>query len=399
MYRSLILIAILVLALGSFADEAMLVTFALSLANGDPKHLTLLYALSMIGGMVASRSGALILPKINERIVLPMIFILQAFCILVFYFVDAIAFAILILSFGLGYLGSLLWTVFLAVLPHYFADNISLANKITQTIKNAGFVFAPSLTGLSFGILGKNLMVVLVGISIFCALLLLWAKNTHSNTQNNTVEPSKYHTITYRDFIKHPTMRRVLFLFTITIALTSALNILIIPYINHQLNLSPFIYGTTLSMMSLGLLISPMALSDFFKKVGQVAGAYWGASCMGIGMLGFAVANWMTGIYIVLVLFISGFLIGVGNGIQNTLMSEFMLQFCGQHSKQLMPHYVLSLQACVLVGFGLTFFVPAVYILPSLFVFGVIVFLCGVLGACYHHRRTWVFWGSAAKQN
>lgn len=63
----LVIIAVVVLALGSFADEAMLVSFALTLASGDSKNLTLLYALSMIGGVTASRSGAFILPKISEK--------------------------------------------------------------------------------------------------------------------------------------------------------------------------------------------------------------------------------------------------------------------------------------------------------------------------------------------
>lgn len=66
----LVIIAVVVLALGSFADEAMLVSFALTLASGDSKNLTLLYALSMIGGVIASRSGAFILPKISEKIIM-----------------------------------------------------------------------------------------------------------------------------------------------------------------------------------------------------------------------------------------------------------------------------------------------------------------------------------------
>ena len=339
----LVIIAVVVLALGSFADEAMLVSFALTLASGDSKNLTLLYALSMIGGVTASRSGAFILPKISEKIILP--------------------------------------TVFLSVLPNYFSNNLTLANKLTQTIKNAGFVFAPSLTGLAFGFIEKDLVFILSAISFFCFILLM-LNGHHSNKQQPIDETSNNnYIISYRQFIKNHTIQKVLLFFTITISLTSALNIIIIPYINHQLNLSPFIYGTTLSMMSLGLLISPMLFSDFFKKIGQVSGAYLAAGLMGVGMMGFGLASMLSNYWVIFVLFFSGLLVGVGNGVQNTLMSEFMLNFCGNYTKQLMPHYVLSLQCCVLLGFAITFLIKSEWIILSLLLFGFIVVVCGVLGA------------------
>lgn len=192
MRYSLIIIAIIVLALGSFADEAMLVSFALTLADGDTKNLTLLYALSMIGGVAASRSGAFILPKISERIILPTIFLLQGLVILAFYFFADMALVILVLSFLLGYLGSLLWTVFLSVLPNYFSHNLSLANKLAQTIKNAGFVFAPSLTGFAFGIMGKDLVLVLASVSFLCFGLLLFSKNVSNKPQTDQLSETDF---------------------------------------------------------------------------------------------------------------------------------------------------------------------------------------------------------------
>lgn len=377
----LVIIAVVVLALGSFADEAMLVSFALTLASGDSKNLTLLYTLSMIGGVTASRSGAFILPKISEKIILPTVFFLQGLIILAFYFFANSALLILVLSFLLGYLGSLLWTVFLSVLPNYFSNNLTLANKLTQTIKNTGFVFAPSLTGLAFGFIEKDLVFILSAISFFCFILLM-LNGHHSNKQQPIDETSNNnYIISYRQFIKNHIIQKVLLFFTITISLTSALNIIIIPYINHQLNLSPFIYGTTLSMMSLGLLISPMLFSDFFKKIGQVSGAYLAAGLMGVGMMGFGLASMLSNYWVIFVLFFSGLLVGVGNGVQNTLMSEFMLNFCGNYTKQLMPHYVLSLQCCVLLGFSITFLIKSEWIILSLLSFGFIVVVCGVLGA------------------
>lgn len=386
MHYSLVLIAIIVLALGSFADEAMLVSFALTLADKDPKNLTLLYTLSMIGGVIASRSGAVLLPKISEKIILPIIFFLQGLVILAFYFFADSALIVLVLSFLLGYLGSLLWTIFLSVLPNYFSNNLAFANKLAQTIKNAGFVFAPSLTGFAFGMIGKNLVFILSIISFFCFFSLLLAKNNSQNQQQVDELLDNNFTVSYWQFIKSPIIQRVLLFFIMTIALTSALNIIVIPYINNQLNLSPFIYGTTLSMMSLGLLISPILFSDFFKKIGQVSGAYLAAGLMGIGMIGFGLAGIVTDDLMIVALFFSGLLIGVGNGVQNTLMSEFMLNFCGKYTKQLMPHYVLSLQSCVLFGFSITFFIKSEWILLSLFLFGFLVVVSGIFGACINRH-------------
>lgn len=294
-----IIIATLILMLGSFSDEATLVSFALSLAD-EPSHLTYVYALSMIGGIVASRGGAYLLPKISERIILPTIFGLQALVIIGFYFTQS-ALGILLFSFGLGALGALLWTVFLAVLPSYFKDNLSLANKLAHTIRNLGSVFAPALTGFIFAIIHKQFMIILAVISFVCLLLLCLinimqdknnAPTNHANTDNHNNSPIHHttQTISYRTFVSHPIIKKVLPLFTITIALTSALNILIIPYINQQLNLSAAIYGATLSMMSLGSLISPLLFSGLFGKVGRVSGAYLGASFMGLGMIGMAMA-------------------------------------------------------------------------------------------------------------
>lgn len=211
--------------------------------------------------------------------------------------------------------------------------------------------------------------------------MLLLAKNNSQNQQQVDELLDNNFTVSYWQFIKSPIIQRVLLFFTMTIALTSALNIIVIPYINNQLNLSSFVYGTTLSMMSLGLLISPILFSDFFKKIGQVSGAYLAAGLMGIGMIGFGLASVLSDCATIFVLFFSGLLIGVGNGVQNTLMSEFMLNFCGKYAKQLMPHYVLSLQSCVLFGFSITFFIKSEWILLSLFLFGFSVLVSGILGA------------------
>lgn len=394
MHKGIIITAIIVLALGSFTDEAMITSFALTLSEGNRSDLTWLFAASMIGGVVASRMGAYVLPKVSERILLPVIFALQGVVIGLFYMTTH-TMAILCLSFLLGLLGALLWTVFLAVLPDYFAHNIALANKLSQTIKNAGFVFAPAITGLLFASIHKTLILYLSLISFVCMALLLCVHRLFkvsnistaidNNTDNSKVNQTPKNAIAYRDFILHPTIKKALLFFTISIALTSALNILLIVYINQQLHLSAFIYGATLSMMSLGLLLSPMLLSGLFGKLGQVSGSYLAAALMGVGMVGFACVGWLHGVLMVAMLLFCGLLIGVGNGVQNTLMNEFMLNFCGKSAKQLMPHYILTLQIWVLVGFLMTLVITG-DVAGYLLVFGVVVMACGVLGA-------WLNWG------
>lgn len=63
-----------------------------------------------------------------------------------------------------------------------------------------------------------------------------------------------------------------------------------------------------------------------------------------------------------------------------------MLNFCGNHTKQLMPHYVLSLQLCVLIGFVLTFFIHPSDIVNILISFGAVVIACGLLGAFFNQN-------------
>ena len=70
----LVIIAVVVLALGSFADEAMLVSFALTLASGDSKNLTLLYALSMMVVLLPVVVVRLFCQKLVKRLFCPLCF-------------------------------------------------------------------------------------------------------------------------------------------------------------------------------------------------------------------------------------------------------------------------------------------------------------------------------------
>ncbi len=413
MTKSLLLLLALCVTIGSFIDEASLVAAALAVNHSNDSHLALLYMASMLGAMAGSRLCAYLLAHLSETVIVQWLFFVQALMVLLIYIASGVGIALM--GFGLGLIGSILWTAIMSVVPLYCPKAyLDTANKALQTISNLGAVAGPALVGVIYDRLGKIALVYLAVASVMAGmgvLLYQYAKQSYVQAKDKTDnQPSKKNTTDNQPTdtspttkpIDHPTqsnahlstlnaitvlfsyraIKHALMPLSVIIVFTSTLNVLLVPYINSVLTLGSTMYGITLTMMSLGLLLSPFLVSGFFAQFGRVRGAMLGASVMGVAMMLLAVQSFDT--YGNIVILLAGLLIGMGNGIINTLMGAFMMHTLGDNSKQLMPYYILCLQGSVLIGFGLAYFVDKALMAEFLLGAGALVVVVALLGAVYN---------------
>lgn len=419
MTKSLLLLLALCVTIGSFIDEASLVAAALAVNHSNDSHLALLYMASMLGAMAGSRLCAYLLAHLSEAVIVKWLFFVQALMVLLIYIASGVGVALM--GFGLGLIGSILWTAIMSVVPLYCPKAyLDTANKALQTISNLGAVAGPALVGVIYDRLGKIALVYLAVASVMAGVGVLfyqYAKQFHtpakhradnqSNCQTSNQSSKEYHSPTNRHKpnykpIDHPTqsnthlstlnaitvlfsyraIKHALMPLSVIIVFTSTLNVLLVPYINSVLTLGSTMYGITLTMMSLGLLLSPFLLSGFFAQFGRVRGAMLGASVMGVAMMLLGIPT--LGTYDSLRVLLAGLLIGMGNGIINTLMGAFMMHTLGDNSKRLMPYYILCLQSSVLMGFGLAYFVDKALMAEFLLGAGALVVVIALLGAVYN---------------
>ena len=146
MTKSLLLLLALCVTIGSFIDEASLVAAALAVNHSNDSHLALLYMASMLGAMAGSRLCAYLLAHLSETVIVQWLFFVQALMVLLIYIASGVGIALM--GFGLGLIGSILWTAIMSVVPLYCPKAyLDTANKALQTISNLGAVAGPALVG------------------------------------------------------------------------------------------------------------------------------------------------------------------------------------------------------------------------------------------------------------
>lgn len=131
------------LSLGSFADEAAQVIFALRLAD-HTSSVSILLAAGLIGGMLSGPIAPMILQGIGPRKAIPAVFLLQSILIAVASLANQF-WSYVVVSLALGSTGSLQWGAIMVAIPTYTNDEryIDRVNRITQSVRNMGYVGGP----------------------------------------------------------------------------------------------------------------------------------------------------------------------------------------------------------------------------------------------------------------
>lgn len=376
----------LALILGSFSDEAVQVIFFLKVGNVEKIYLV---SLLMLGAMIGSITANIYFSRLLQIFSLPAILIgsliAQSGLILIASTIVN-AWFYLVVTFLLGGLGGLLWSATLIAIPAITTHHAQLdtVNKYAHTIRNMGFVLGPILGGVLLEWLNLRYAMWLIGgFTLASALIFPFA------LRKLNLLPEQAKKTNYINGLRAigglwqtPTIRKALCPILLTVVLISTCSVLVIVYLTNGIQLNGEQFGIYISLFSLALTFSPLLFSTFFKKWGDATGACLAAALMGAGILILG----SNSLYAIIVL--AGILIGIGNGVQNTLLSAFMLKHISPENRpNQMPAYVLLLQSGAALGYLISLSVTA-KAMPILFIlFGSGAMIIGGVGGYLNRIR------------
>lgn len=367
------------LSFGSFADEAAQVTFALRLAD-HTSSVSLLLAAGLIGGILSGPIAPMIIQQIGPHKTIPAVFLLQSLLIAAASLANQF-WSYVAVSMALGCTGSLLWAAIMVAIPSYTSDErrIDRINRVTQSVRNMGYVGGPALGGLLYSIAdhsrGLLLLALLVLLAVpvtatcFKTLDFFSSKSGHAPAQKKQKDR-----FDLPEFFRTAGVIRAVTPLLMTVMLTSTLNVLLIFRVRTELQLSAETYGFVISALSVGLIFGPVVFSGTLARFGDAAGASVAASIIGFGILWLALSDaaW--------IIMCTTFLIGAANGIQNALTASFVMKAIDPLRRvSLMPAYVFCLQTSVFFGFLSAGMISTAHVSKALMAVGVAT---AIIGAC-----------------
>ncbi|SAL21411.1 major facilitator transporter [Caballeronia peredens] len=367
------------LSFGSFADEAAQVTFALRLAD-HTSSVSLLLAAGLVGGILSGPIAPTILQRIGPRKTIPAVFLVQSLLIAVASLANQF-WSYVVVSMALGTTGSLLWAAIMVAIPSYTNDEryIDRVNRITQSVRNMGYVGGPALGGLLYGMAERSRGLLSLALLVLLAApaTALCFKVLESFNQASGQAPSREKSkgrLDLPDFFRTAGVIRAVAPLLATVVLTSMLNVLLIFRVRTELQFSAEIYGFVISALSVGLIVGPVGFAGMFAKLGDAAGASIAAGVIGFGIV------WLASSDVVWTIMCATFLIGSANGIQNALTASFMMKAIDPKRRiNLMPAYIFCIQTSVFLGFVIAGMVSTAHVTTALAVVGIAT---AIIGAC-----------------
>jgi len=367
----------LCLTIGSFADEAAQIVFALRLADNTPSVSSLLAA-GLLGGITAGPIAPRLIRKVGPLNLISSLFVVQALMVLVASTANQFA-AYIAVAIALGCTGSLLWSAIMVAVPSFAKTDkqINQANRVIQTVRNLGYVCGPAIGGLLYAKANGSAGLLLIAAFVLFAAPVTFAcfKVLVQPLAETDQQDRKHKGLDIEGLYKTRGVLLAVAPLLVTVVLTSALNVLLVIRVRHNLNLPPEAYGIIVSALSIGLIVGPLTLGAAIGKLGDAAGASLAAGVIGLGILGLAFS------LSELLMIAMTFLIGVANGVQNALMGSFMMKAVEKTRRfSQMPAYVLSLQTSVFIGFISAGFVRNEDTATALAAIGVITAIVGIVG-------------------
>lgn len=382
------------LFLGSFGDEAAQVAFALRLADGGqaaPAQVSALLAAGLLGGISAGLVAPRIIVLLGARRLIGTVFIAEAVLIAVASLANTL-FWYLAVSAALGCLGSMLWAAVMVTLPALSTNEagVDRANRIVQSVRNLGYVVGPLLGSALFawssgtsGLLALAALMVLSAVCVAISLMRLVDVGV-----GREARPDGRHAADVRGLLLTDGVTRAITPLLITVLVTSALNVLLIVRVRNELSFSAEMYGIIVAALSVGLVIGPILFAGFVGKLGEAAGASVGAVVIGLGIVivGAAHLAWQ--------LVVAAGCIGIANGVQNALMSGFVIKRIDPARRAFqMPAYILVLQITMFAGFITAAFIRIDQAGVTLILVGTVAALVGAVGALLNRSNRQQFSG------
>lgn len=355
--------------------------FALKLGNVEHIYLTsLLLMLGMIGGIIANTVFSQFVQKVGVKKLVFLCLVLEALLIIVASFLYSATFYLAI-SFLLGLLGGMLWSAVLIMIPMITNNDAELevANKYAHLIRNMGFMVGPIIGGFVSAFSSDHLALLLVGSSTLLASLMIMNVPLITDHAPQTAKKAINGFSSIPLLLQEKRIKRAMLPLIFTIMFTSTLSVLIIVYITDIIKLEAEKYGVYVATISLSLAIAPILLS----KLGEATAACLCAAGIGLGLLMLS----LTENYLLLLCW--GMFMGGVNGLQNTIMSAFMLKnIPAQQRENYMPAYVLILQLCVFIGFLISMIISSEYFAVTFLLLGSLTIFFGVTGAIFNLEFT-----------
>lgn len=366
---------------GSFGDEAAQIMFALSLADGSASssaQVSSLLAAGLIGGISAGVLSSRVVTKLGARRLIVSVLIAESCLIACASFASSFIWYLCIAAV-LGCLGSMLWTAVMIAIPSLEIKDLKLenANRVVQTVRNLGYVVGPLLGSTLFawssgtkGLLVLALGMLVVAICLAFALPSLLSSTVAIGTSANTRK-----TPDIAGLFRTPGVFRAILPLIFTVLVTSALNVLLIVRVRSELEFSATSYGTIVAALSVGLVAGPALFAGCFSRIGAAPGASAAAATIGLGIIftGSMTELWQ--------LIIAAILIGIANGVQNTLMSTFIMERVdAEHRAFRMPAYILIIQCSVFAGFIGAAFINVSAAGSALVAAGIVAIVVGIIG-------------------
>nr|WP_275064706.1 MFS transporter [Bartonella sp. AU55XJBT] len=367
----------LVLSLSSFADETAQVTFALHLAESTASISMLLFA-GLIGGICAGPIAPRLLHRFQPAHTVTVVLLFEALFIATAAIANQFWFYIA-LSFALGCAGSIFWSAILVAVPELANNDQQLdrINRVIQTVRNLGYIAGPLLGGMLYGLSNGQKGLFVLSIMVLCTALItivcFKSLKMHVPTTSTTQQSKKGLDLT--GLLRKKKVVYALAPLTLTIILTSALNVLSIVRIRTELSFSAQTYGMISSMISLGLVVGPLCFSSLFHRFGNAAGASLAAATIGFAIFCFSLTNftWF--------MMFSFFILGSANGVQNALMASFMMKAIPKEQRNSqMPAYIFIIQTAVCIGFISAGFVKVHHTQYTLLIISIATMITGILG-------------------
>ncbi|WP_284895868.1 MULTISPECIES: MFS transporter [Burkholderia] len=367
------------LSFGSFADEAAQVSFALRLAD-DTASVSILLAAGLIGGILSGPIAPMILQRIGPCQTIPAVFLLQALLIAAASLANQF-WSYIVVSMALGSTGSLLWAAIMVAIPSYTTDEryIDRINRITQSVRNMGYVGGPALGGLLYGMVERSRGLLLLALLVLVAApvtsLCFKALDSFIPKSGQASSQAKQKgRLDLLGLFRTAGVIRAVAPLLMTVVLTSTLNVLLIFRVRTELQFSAEIYGLVISALSVGLIVGPVLFAGLFARRGDATGASIAAGIIGAGILWLALSDaaWT--------IMCATFLIGSANGIQNALTASFMMKAIDpQRRVNLMPAYIFCIQTSVFLGFLSAGMISTAHVSMALMIVGVAT---AIIGAC-----------------
>lgn len=331
------------LSLGSFADEAAQVTFALRLAD-HTSSVSILLAAGLIGGMLSGPIAPMILQRIGPRKAIPAVFLLQSILIAVASLANQF-WSYVVVSLALGSTGSLQWgAIMVAIQATQTTSGTSivstgLRNRCGTWVTWAARLSADCCTAwpgvhgaVAAGIVGVGRRAchraMFQGAGFFQPEI---RSDAHARKAEGPIRPARSLSHSRR----HPCGRSVADDRRADIHAQCAVDL----SSSHRAAVQCRDLRIRYQRVECGADRRSRGFSGMLARFGDAAGASIAASIIGFGILWLALSDaaW--------IIMCATFLIGSANGIQNALTASFMMKAIDpQRRVNLMPAYIFCIR-------------------------------------------------------